>query len=103
MENDAQEEIYFVYDEDQLRREREKARDLRSSSWWKKKRSDGRCYYCGQKFPASSLTMDHLIPLSRGGRSVKENLVPCCKECNIKKKNLLPQEWTEYLEKINGN
>ncbi len=36
--------------------------------------------------------MDHVIPLSQGGRSVKGNLVPCCKECNSKKKADLPPE-----------
>lgn len=34
--------------------------------------------------------MDHVIPLSRGGRSTKANLVPCCKECNAAKKADLP-------------
>jgi 5-methylcytosine-specific restriction endonuclease McrA len=43
------------------------------------------------------LTMDHLVPLSRGGKSKKGNLVPACKECNSKKKYLLPIEWEEYL------
>jgi len=37
--------------------------------------------------------MDHLVPLSRGGRSVKGNLVPACKDCNTKKKQSLAFEW----------
>jgi 5-methylcytosine-specific restriction endonuclease McrA len=45
----------------------------------------------------SDLTMDHLVPLSRGGRSTKENLVPSCKTCNNLKKTMLPLEWEEYL------
>ena len=45
--------------------------------------------------------MDHKIPLSRGGHSTRENLVPCCKECNSQKKNLLPSEWAGYLERLN--
>ncbi|MDP7176128.1 MAG: HNH endonuclease signature motif containing protein, partial [SAR324 cluster bacterium] len=53
--------------------------------------------------PARQLTMDHLVPLARGGRSVKSNLVPCCKSCNTQKKNLLTIEWTEFLEKIKKN
>jgi 5-methylcytosine-specific restriction endonuclease McrA len=36
--------------------------------------------------------MDHLVPLSRGGRSIKGNLVPACKACNAKKKYRLPWE-----------
>ncbi len=48
----------------------------------------------------TDLTMDHLIPLSRGGKSKKGNLVPACKECNNKKKYLLPLEWEEYLDTL---
>ncbi len=44
--------------------------------------------------------MDHVIPLSRGGNSDKINIVACCKECNTKKKALLPVEWEEYLQTI---
>jgi len=44
--------------------------------------------------------MDHLIPVIRGGKSVPRNLVPACKECNNKKKYLLPAEWEEYLESL---
>lgn len=85
-----------------LKREKDKARELRNSTWWKRKRSNGLCYYCGRKFPVAELTMDHMIPLSRGGRSVKDNLVPSCKDCNNAKKNLIPAEWTQYLERLRG-
>ncbi len=85
-----------------LKREKERARELRKSTWWKRKISSGECYYCGRKFEQKDLTMDHKIPLSRGGRSSKDNLVPACKECNNAKKNLLPAEWTEYLERLRG-
>lgn len=44
--------------------------------------------------------MDHVVPLSRGGRTVKSNVVPCCKECNNQKKYMLPLEWTAYLERL---
>lgn len=80
--------------------QKQKARELRNSAWWKKKISDGKCYYCGKEFNPTDLTMDHKIPLSRGGKSEKINLVPACKECNNKKKYLLPTEWDEYLEDI---
>ncbi len=91
--------IIDVSDED-IRREKEKARKLRRSSWWRAKVSRGICYYCGRRFKPSELTMDHIVPLIRGGKSVKSNLVPACKECNSKKKYLLPFEWEEYLERI---
>ena len=84
-------------DEDVLRTERAKARDLRRSRWWQKKTASGLCHYCGLKFPHGELTMDHLVPLSRGGRSTKENLVPCCKDCNTRKRTMLPLEWEDYL------
>jgi 5-methylcytosine-specific restriction endonuclease McrA len=44
--------------------------------------------------------MDHLIPLIRGGRSEKFNLVPCCKDCNSKKQQMLPWEWDVYLDRL---
>jgi len=44
--------------------------------------------------------MDHVIPLARGGRSVKENLVASCKDCNNKKKYLIPAEWADYLKSL---
>ena len=83
-----------------IRQERQKARELRKSQWWKNRRATNLCYYCEIPTPARQLTMDHLVPLARGGRSVKSNLVPCCKSCNTQKKNLLTIEWTEFLENI---
>ena len=90
-------------DEAQIRRERAKARDLRKSRWWQQKLSQGRCYYCGQKTAPSGLTMDHIVPLARGGKSVKHNLVTTCKACNNKKKSMLPLEWQEYMEHLDRN
>jgi 5-methylcytosine-specific restriction endonuclease McrA len=36
--------------------------------------------------------MDHIVPISRGGKSSKRNVVACCKECNYKKKYLTPAD-----------
>jgi 5-methylcytosine-specific restriction endonuclease McrA len=93
---------YFIVDvpEEQVRREREKARELRRSQWWKNRIARGVCHYCGGTFPPADLTMDHLVPLARGGHSSRGNVVPACKECNSRKKYLLPMEWDEYLEKM---
>ena len=88
---------FITVDETHIRKEKAKARDLRQSQWWKNLRGKGKCYYCHQSFPAKTLTMDHLIPISRGGKSTKSNIVPSCKSCNNKKKYLLPVEWQEYL------
>ena len=90
---------YFSFtDETVVKRERAKARDLRASQWWKRKRASGVCHYCGDTFPPKELTMDHVIPIARGGRSEKFNLVPSCKSCNTKKKQMLPAEWGSYME-----
>ena len=44
--------------------------------------------------------MDHIIPIIRGGKSTKNNIAPACKDCNNKKKHLLPMEWEEYLANL---
>jgi 5-methylcytosine-specific restriction protein A len=87
-------------DESQIGREKQKARKLRQSAWWRRKISKGICYYCGRSVDTRELTMDHIVPLTRGGKSTKGNLVPACKDCNNKKKYLLPIEWEEYLENL---
>jgi len=83
--------------EEEIAREKQKARQLRESQWWKNRRGEGVCYYCKRRFPARELTMDHIVPIIRGGKSVKSNVVPCCKPCNSKKQYLLPAEWQEYM------
>src|SRR5438876_10207281 len=40
------------------------------------------CQYCGEVLPSSELTLDHVVPRSRGGASTWENLVACCHPCN---------------------
>ena len=93
-------EFLLEADEDVLRRERNKARVLKQSQWWKNKRASGFCHYCLGQFKARELTMDHVVPIIRGGKSTKSNVVPCCRACNVQKQNLLPSEWQEYLEKL---
>ena len=89
---------FFAFtDEDLLKKERDATRKLRSSQWWKRKRSSGICHYCQKTFLPKELTMDHIIPLARGGKTQKFNVVPCCKSCNTRKKQLLPWEWEEYM------
>jgi len=88
---------FITADEVHIKREKSKARELRKTAWWKRKRSSGVCHYCSRRFPVSELTMDHLVPIVRGGRSTQGNVVPACKDCNSKKKYLLPMEWEEYL------
>ncbi len=92
--------FFIPADEEHIKREKQKARELRKSQWWKRKKATGICYYCGKKFHPSELTMDHIVPIARGGKTVKGNVVPCCKDCNNKKKYMLPIEWQEYLERL---
>ena len=75
-----------------VRREREKARALRKTPWWRSELQKGVCHYCGEKVGAENLTMDHVVPVARGGKSVRSNCVPCCKECNNRKKAVTPAE-----------
>jgi 5-methylcytosine-specific restriction enzyme A len=80
--------------------EKNRARELRHSAWWRKKIAAGTCHYCGKNVGPHGLTMDHIIPLSRGGTSERFNIVAACKDCNNRKKYLLPAEWDEYLDSI---
>ena len=94
MRRDRNSDFFFDgVDEAVIRQERAKARELRKSRVWKNKIAKGECHYFGRKIPPAELTMDHIVPLSRGGRSVKTNLVPTCKACNTQKKTMLPMEW----------
>ena len=84
--------------EGEVKKEREKARALRKTRWWNHRLARGICYFCGRHFPTSELTMDHIVPLTRGGKTTKGNVAAVCKECNNKKKYLLPMEWEAYLQ-----
>jgi 5-methylcytosine-specific restriction endonuclease McrA len=55
-------------------------------------RDESRCQYCGKRFPTSELTLDHVVPRSRGGHSTWDNLVCCCVACNSRKGGRLPGE-----------
>ncbi|UCD33419.1 MAG: HNH endonuclease [Desulfobacterales bacterium] len=81
-----------------IKRERRKARELRHTQWWKRRCAKGVCQYCGRSTPPKELTMDHIVPIARGGKSIKNNVVTACKECNNAKKQLLPMEWEQYLK-----
>lgn len=51
-----------------------------------------KCQYCGRKPDRSDLTIDHIIPRSRGGVSSWENCVLACVSCNLRKANKTPRE-----------
>ena len=50
------------------------------------------CQYCGKNFSRTELTIDHVVPRSRGGTDSWDNLVLACSECNLKKRDLTPEE-----------
>lgn len=50
------------------------------------------CQYCEEKFGAGELTLDHVVPRSRGGANTWENLVASCLRCNNRKGDRLPYE-----------
>lgn len=90
------ESFYFLepehVDSARLRRERDKARKLRKSQWWRNLVGRGVCHYCERSFSPNELTMDHVVPLARGGMSTRGNLVPACDACNKAKKLGTPVE-----------
>lgn len=90
---------YFIEkDEAAIKKERKKAQELKASQWWKNIKAKGICHFCAKKFPPNQITMDHLVPVARGGTSTKGNVVPSCKSCNQTKKLATPVE--EALAKL---
>ena len=51
-----------------------------------------RCQYCGRRGTAFDLTLDHILPKSRGGRTLAENLATACQVCNNRKGDRTPEE-----------
>jgi 5-methylcytosine-specific restriction enzyme A len=84
--------IDITKDPRHVAREKRKAQALRQSQWWRNRIANGVCAYCHGTFPPDALTMDHVVPLARGGRSIKGNVVPCCQACNATKTYWTPAE-----------
>jgi 5-methylcytosine-specific restriction endonuclease McrA len=55
-------------------------------------RDNHRCQYCGRAFPENQLSLDHVLPRSRGGPTTWENVVSSCLRCNTHKGGRTPQE-----------
>lgn len=58
------------------------------------------CQYCGRKYQTRELNLDHVVPLSRGGKSTWQNVVCCCISCNSRKGGHLPEEVGMRLVKM---
>jgi 5-methylcytosine-specific restriction endonuclease McrA len=50
------------------------------------------CAYCGDHYPESELTVEHIVPVSRGGQHTWTNVVTACRSCNTRKGNRRPEE-----------
>ena len=91
-----QEQFYSLGDDEavqrQIRIERERGKKLRKTPWWKAQIQKGECHFCQQNVGADNLTMDHVVPLARGGKSTRGNVVPACQTCNRHKKLGTPVE-----------
>ncbi|MDR0932902.1 MAG: HNH endonuclease [Victivallales bacterium] len=79
-------------DERHIKKERAKARELRKTPYFQNLLQRGVCHYCGKTFTPEELTLDHIVPVSRGGKSTRGNLVAACRACNQAKKFLTPAE-----------
>lgn len=69
------------------------------------KQYDGKCAYCGQHRNHKHMTIDHIIPLSKGGTDDFDNLQCVCKKCNGFKGDMLPEEfawhvWTVFVNSV---
>ena len=69
-----------------VKKEREKARKLKKTQWWLNQINRGICHYCGKQFKPNELTLDHIVPIARGGTSTAGNVVAACRSCNENKK-----------------
>ena len=59
----------------------------------------GSCAYCGApegRSAASKLDRDHLVPISKGGKTTRSNIIPACKKCNRGRGN---RDWKDWYEK----
>lgn len=55
-------------------------------------RDKGKCQYCGKTVPIEEFTFDHVIPKSKGGKTIWENIVVACYKCNQKKEGRTPKQ-----------
>jgi len=62
-------------------------------------RDNFECQYCGKSGSVKDLTIDHVIPVSRGGRNTWENVVAACSPCNSKKGSKLLAEMGVKLKR----
>lgn len=81
----------FLVDKRERRRRRSRNRPSRAMVAEVVERDGDACAYCGEA--PERLEMDHIVPVSRGGETVAENLTPACGGCNRSKADKLVDEW----------
>lgn len=104
-------EIIVLKDYDRL-----PSRDVKFSRQTLFERDGFRCYLCNESFDRGHLTIDHVVPKSKGGKTVWENTITCCKPCNYLKGNkdlsqlnlkpfFMPKKprWISPLNRIGGH
>lgn len=63
-------------------------------------RDENCCQYCGRRYGSQRLSLDHVMPKSRGGPTNWENIVCCCLDCNVRKGGRTPHEAGMALMKV---
>ena len=63
-------------------------------------RADGYCQLCGRKITISNFTVDHIVPLGRGGNNDISNVQAVCKVCNQFKANIFPEQFIDRITEI---
>jgi 5-methylcytosine-specific restriction protein A len=79
---------FYGYDfasKEHISNERKKIKEAKKTRWWQLKCSKKSCYYCEKTLKQIEITMDHIIPIARGGKTQSGNVVPSCRDCNKNK------------------
>lgn len=63
-------------------------------------KNKGRCALCGRFVPYNAFTVDHIVPVDKGGGNELVNLQTCCEVCNQMKSSMLPEEFKEKITEI---
>ena len=63
-------------------------------------KSKGRCVLCGRFMGVDEFTVDHIIPLSKGGTNDLDNMQATCRVCNSIKQDILPRDFMEKISEI---
>ena len=61
--------------------------------WAVRSSLETQCFYCGTPLFGKIIHLDHIVPLSRGGKHAVSNLCASCPSCNLRKSNKTPEEW----------